>query len=51
MEETTWLTPAAHDKLREELEYLTTEGRRAIEQRISEARDHGDLGFRTGEPR
>lgn len=39
----TWLTPAAHRKLSEELEHLTTEGRRAIEQRISEARDHGDL--------
>lgn len=43
MGDTTWLTPAAHAKLREELEYLTTEGRRVIEQRISEARDHGDL--------
>jgi transcription elongation factor GreA len=43
MSETTWLTPAAHDKLREELDYLTTDGRRAIEQRIAEARDHGDL--------
>ncbi len=43
MSDTTWLTPAAHSKLQEELEYLTTEGRRAIEQRISEARDHGDL--------
>ena len=43
MSETTWLTPAAHDKLRDELEYLTTDGRRAIEQRIAEARDHGDL--------
>ena len=43
MSETTWLTPAAHTKLVEELEYLTTDGRRAIEKRISEARDHGDL--------
>lgn len=43
MSETTWLTPAADAKLREELEYLTTDGRRAIEKRISEARDHGDL--------
>ena len=43
MSETTWLTPAAQAKLREEFDYLTTEGRRAIEQRISEARDHGDL--------
>ena len=43
MSETTWLTPAAHAKLVEELEHLTTDGRRAIEKRISEARDHGDL--------
>ena len=43
MSETTWLTPAAHTKLVEELEHLTTDGRRAIEKRISEARDHGDL--------
>lgn len=43
MSETTWLTPAAHTKLLEELEHLTTDGRRAIEKRISEARDHGDL--------
>lgn len=41
--EPTWLTPAAHTKLLEEFEYLTTTGRRAIEQRIAEARDHGDL--------
>ncbi len=39
----TWLTPAAFEKLKAELEYLTTEGRRKIEERISEARDHGDL--------
>jgi len=39
----TWLTPAAHKKLADELEHLTTEGRREIETRISEARDHGDL--------
>jgi transcription elongation factor GreA len=43
MDENTWLTPAAHAKLREELEHLTTEGRQVIEQRIAEARDHGDL--------
>jgi transcription elongation factor GreA len=43
MSDTTWLTPAAETKLRDELQYLTTDGRRAIEQRISEARDHGDL--------
>ena len=39
----TWLTPAAEQKLRDEHQQLTTDGRRAIEQRISEARDHGDL--------
>ncbi len=39
----TWLTSAAHQKLIAEYEHLTTDGRRAIEQRISEARDHGDL--------
>ena len=43
MSETTWLTPAAYDKLVEELEYLTTDGRRTIEKRIAEARAHGDL--------
>jgi transcription elongation factor GreA len=39
----TWLTPAAHAKLVAELEHLTTEGRRVIEKRIAEAREHGDL--------
>ncbi len=39
----TWLTPAAHQKLLDELEQLTTAGRRDIEQRIAEARGHGDL--------
>jgi transcription elongation factor GreA len=43
MTDTTWLTPAAHTKLVEELRYLTTDGRRAIEKRIAEAREHGDL--------
>jgi transcription elongation factor GreA len=43
MSDTTWLTPAAHTKLVDELQHLTTDGRRAIEKRISEARDHGDL--------
>jgi transcription elongation factor GreA len=42
-DETTWLTPAAHQKLIDELEHLTTEGRRHIEERIAEARSHGDL--------
>ena len=40
---TTWLTPQAHQKLIDELEELTTTGRRDIEERIAEARSHGDL--------
>jgi transcription elongation factor GreA len=39
----TWLTPVAHRKLVEEYEQLTTEGRRTMEERIAEARSHGDL--------
>ena len=39
----TWLTAAAVRKLTEELDQLTTDGRRAIEKRIAEARQHGDL--------
>lgn len=42
-EAATWLTPVAHEKLQEEFDHLTTQGRREIEQRIAEARDHGDL--------
>ena len=42
-EETTWLTPNAHRKLQDELAHLTTEARRAIEERIGEARSHGDI--------
>ena len=42
-DEAIWLTPAAQRKLQEDLEYLTTDGRRELEQRIAEARDHGDL--------
>jgi transcription elongation factor GreA len=38
-----WLTPSAHRKLVEELEELTTEGRRLISERIGEARSHGDI--------
>lgn len=41
--ESTFLTPAAHARLVEELETLKTEGRREIEARIAEARSHGDL--------
>lgn len=42
-EDVTWLTPAAHEKLQAEFEELTTAGRRHIEERIAEARSHGDL--------
>ncbi len=38
-----WLSPAAHQKLLDELEHLTTEGRRHISERIAEARSHGDI--------
>lgn len=39
----TFLTPAALKKLQDELEELTTTGRAEIEDRIAEARSHGDL--------
>ncbi len=39
----TFLTPAAHARAEEELRQLKTEGRREIEDRIAEARSHGDL--------
>ncbi len=42
-EETTFLTPAAFKKMRKELELLKTDGRHEIEDRIAEARSHGDL--------
>ncbi len=43
MSDTTFLTPEAFEKLKAELEQLTTEGRANIEKRIQEAREHGDL--------
>jgi transcription elongation factor GreA len=42
-EQPTFLTQAALEKLQNELEQLKTEGRREIEERIAEARSHGDL--------
>lgn len=39
----TFLTQAAHKKLENELEQLKTDGRREVEERIAEARSHGDL--------
>lgn len=38
-----WMTPAALQKLQDEYDHLTTTGREEVVQRISEARDHGDL--------
>ncbi len=42
-QQSTWLTPAAFEKLTAELEELKTEGRRLMEIRLAEARAHGDL--------
>jgi transcription elongation factor GreA len=42
-EPTTWLTPEAYQKLREELDHLETEGRRRMEERLAEARTQGDI--------
>lgn len=42
-EQKTFLTPEAFRRLREELEQLKVDGRREIEERIAEARSHGDL--------
>jgi len=42
-EQPTFLTPAAEAKIMDELEVLKTEGRREIEERIAEARSHGDI--------
>ncbi len=42
-ESSTWLTPAAYEKLQAELEELSTAGRIEITARIAEAREHGDL--------
>ncbi len=38
-----WLTPAAYQKLQDEYDELTTTGRHHIEERIAEARSHGDI--------
>ena len=41
--EPVWLTPAAYRKLQEEYDDLTLAGRRHMEERIAEARSHGDI--------
>jgi len=43
MSDTTWLSPQAYQKLQDELQLLETEGRRNMEERIAEARSHGDI--------
>jgi transcription elongation factor GreA len=37
------LTPEGHEKLKEEIEYLSTEKRREVAQRIKTAREFGDI--------
>jgi len=39
----TWLTQEAHDRLKEEYDFLTGEGRAEIVKRIEAAREEGDL--------
>ncbi|MEZ5176631.1 MAG: transcription elongation factor GreA [Acidimicrobiia bacterium] len=38
-----WMTPAALQKLQDEYDHLTTDGRQEVVRRIAEAREHGDL--------
>ena len=42
-ESVTWLTQEAYDRLKEELDFLTGEGRTEIVKRIEAAREEGDL--------
>ena len=42
-ENVTWLTQEAHDRLKEELDFLSGEGRVEISKRIEAAREEGDL--------
>ena len=42
-ENVTWLTQEAHDRLREELDFLSGEGRVEMARRIEQAREEGDL--------
>lgn len=43
-----WLTQEAHDKLREEYEYLSGPGRAAVTAKIAQAREEGDLSENGG---
>ena len=42
-ESVTWLTQEAHDRLKDEFDFLTGEGRAEIVKRIEAAREEGDL--------
>jgi transcription elongation factor GreA len=42
-ENVTWLTQEAYDRLKEELDYLSGEGRLEMSRRIEQAREEGDL--------
>ena len=42
-ENVTWLTQEAHDRLKEELDFLAGEGRTEMARRIEAAREEGDL--------
>lgn len=46
--DTVWLTQDAYDKLREELDYLSSEGRAEVSARIAAAREEGDLSENGG---
>ncbi|GAA3007847.1 transcription elongation factor GreA [Kitasatospora albolonga] len=47
-ENVTWLTQAGYDKLKAELEYMTTTWRSEIVQKIEAAREEGDLKENAG---
>ena len=42
-ENVTWLTQEAYDRLKEELDFLSGEGRLEMSRRIEQAREEGDL--------
>jgi transcription elongation factor GreA len=42
-ENVTWLTQEAYDRLKEELDFLSGEGRAEVVKRIEQAREEGDL--------
>ncbi|MDR0959881.1 MAG: transcription elongation factor GreA [Propionibacteriaceae bacterium] len=48
MNETVWLTQEAYDKLVEEYDYISTEGREVISRKIAQAREEGDLSENAG---